>query len=79
MTYEEQYRKEICKDPTYIYNVDSFRNFLKRKHLQGMFAEDMNNYEEIDQYLMAVDYCIPVIMVKYFKKMGFVPEYIIRR
>lgn len=79
MTYEEQYRKEICKDPTYIYNIEDFRKFLKKRRLQAWFAEDMNNYAEIDLYLIAVDYCIPVIMVKYFQKMGFVPEYILRR
>lgn len=72
MIYEEQYRKEINTDPFYRVSIDNFLRFLKKNHLQGAFAE-LINQEEIDMYFVAVDYSIPIIMVKYFQKMGFIP------
>ena len=74
MTYEEQYRKEINVDPFYRVSIDNFRRYLRQNFLQGRFAMAMNS-EEIDVYAIAVDFSIPVIMVKYFQKMGFVPQY----
>lgn len=74
MTYEEQYRKEINTDPFYRVSIDNFLYFLKKNHLQGAFAESINQ-EDIDIYLIAVDYSIPIIMVKYFQKTGFIPQY----
>lgn len=78
MTAEEQYRKEINVDSFYRISIDNFKRYLRQNFLQERFAMAMNS-EEIDVFEVAVDFSIPVIMVKYFQKVGFIPSYQIRR
>lgn len=63
VTNRERYMKAINTDTEYKTTIAEFRQWLRDNNMEQRFATDMR-YPENDLYDIAVDYSIPVIMVK---------------
>lgn len=61
-----QYMKEINYDPQYKITVKEFKKCLVEMNLVEIFNEQLKD-EEYDDYDIALDFSIPVAMVKYFR------------
>ena len=69
MTNKEIYNNEINTNEEYNITVAEFTEWLEENNLTEHFTTEVNNITtEDDIYYIAVDYSIPVIMVKYFQK-----------
>lgn len=69
MTNKEIYNNEINTNEEYNITVAEFAEWLEENNLTKHFTKEVNNITtEDDIYYIAVDYSIPVIMVKYFQK-----------
>lgn len=69
MTNKEIYNNEINTNEEYNITVAEFAEWLEENNLTEHFTKEVNNITtEDDIYYIAVDYSIPVIMVKYFQK-----------
>ena len=64
-SYEEQYRAEIGTDKEYRTTIKEFTEWLDRNNMNRRFLDDLR---QEDIYSTAVDYCLPISMIKYFKK-----------
>lgn len=63
-----QYRNEINTNQEYKITYKDFIAWLKSNNAEKNFRQSLNTIEnEKDIYSIAVDYSIPVIMVKRFK------------
>lgn len=65
--HKEQYMKEINTDPEYRTTLKEFTQWLEENNMVDIFNKMLQN-EENDDYYIAVDFSIPVTMVKYFRK-----------
>ena len=65
MTNKEIYMKEINTSKDYKITFEEFMNWLEENHKEEILKEEMKE----DEYKAAVDFSIPLIMVKKLKKM----------
>lgn len=69
MTNKEIYFNEINTDKEYNITIAEFTKWLEDHNCTERFKTAVNRIDtEEDLYFVAVDYSIPVIMVKYFQK-----------
>lgn len=68
MTNKEIYEKEININKEYKISILQFLTEIQQKDITEVFLKSLL---ENDDYYTAVDFTIPLIMVKYFKKVGF--------
>ena len=59
-----QYMKEINYDPEYKITVKEFTKWLAENNMEDTFNKML---KEKDDYDIALDFSIPVTMVKYFR------------
>lgn len=59
-----QYMKEINYDPEYKITVKEFTEWLAENNMEDTFNKML---KEEDDYDIALDFSIPVTMVKYFR------------
>ncbi len=72
MTNESIYRKEINTNEDYKISKKEFEKWLRDENKLGVFTVDL--YDAMmsdDMYTVAVDYSIPIIMVKIIIKSWF--------
>ena len=65
--YERQHMKEVGTVKDYQVSLDGFRKWLSVGYRCSYFKEDLMKAKG-DLFYVAIDYCIPVVMVKFFKK-----------
>ena len=62
-----QYMKEINIDPEYKITVAEFKEWLTENNMEDTFQNLLKD-EDKDDYDIALDFSIPVTMVKYFRR-----------
>ena len=62
-----QYMKEINIDPEYKITVVEFKEWLTENNMKDTFQNLLKD-EDKDDYDIALDFSIPVTMVKYFRR-----------
>lgn len=70
MNYEKDYNEVIgtC-DEGYKLTIEDFKEWLEEDTRMDIFKKDLKTIEEEkDLYMVAFDYSIPVIMVKWFNR-----------
>ncbi len=65
-TNQKQYMEEINNNEEYNITVEEFTQWLKENNEEKEFTKMLNN-KDLDDYDIALDYTIPVTMVKYFR------------
>lgn len=68
MTNKERYNTEINTNKYYHISI---HEFLVEVEAENMMQNLLESLAEKDDYLTAVDFSIPLIMVKYFRKLGW--------
>lgn len=64
---QRQYMEEINYDIEYKITVKDFTQWLTENKKEEVFRKMLEN-KDLDLYDIALDFSIPVIMVKYFQK-----------
>ena len=67
MTNRERYEQDINHNADYRISIEAFREWLRDKNMTEVFHKKLRDKEET-LYDIALDFSIPVAMVKYFKK-----------
>lgn len=65
--YERQYMEEVGTVNEYRVSLDGFRKWLSVGYRCSYFKDDLRQAKG-DLFYIATDYSIPVVMVKFFKK-----------
>ena len=68
MTNKERYEREINTNDDYKVTIKEFESWLKEVTKEESFKKEITKE---DIYDTACDYSIPIVMIKYFKKMWF--------
>ena len=68
MTCKEQYFNEISHCEDYKTTIADFRTWLNDNNMVDTFAERLQHPALYDDYEIAVDFSIPLTMVRYFRK-----------
>lgn len=69
MTNKERYLTEINSDPEYRTTIAEFKDWLTRNNMTDTFKRMLKS-PDLDEYDIAVDFSIPVSMVKHFQKVA---------
>lgn len=68
MDNKDRYEQDINRsNPDYRVTITEFRNWLTAENMKATFDRMLRD-EELTLYDIALDFSIPVAMVKYFKK-----------
>ena len=67
MTNRERYERDINHSDDYRITVKAFREWLRAENMTEVFSRKLRDEGE-SLYDIALDFSIPVAMVKYFKK-----------
>ena len=67
MTNRERYERDINHSDDYRISIKAFREWLTTENMTEVFVKKLRDKEET-LYDIALDFSIPVAMVKYFKK-----------
>lgn len=67
MTNRERYERDINHSDDYRISVKAFREWLRAENMTEIFHKKLRDEEET-LYDIALDFSIPVSMVKYFKQ-----------
>ena len=68
MDNKDRYQQDINRsNPDYRVSIEAFKNWLRAENMQETFNEMLRD-RELTLYDIALDFSIPVSMVKYFKK-----------
>ena len=67
MTNRQRYEQDINHNDDYRISIKAFREWLSAENMTEVFHKKLRDKEET-LYDIALDFSIPVAMVKYFKK-----------
>lgn len=67
MTNRQRYEHDINHNEDYRISIKAFREWLRAENMTEVFLKKLRDKEET-LYDIALDFSIPVAMVKYFKK-----------
>ena len=67
MTNRQRYEHDINHNEDYRISIKAFREWLRAENMTEVFDKKLRDKEET-LYDLALDFSIPVAMVKYFKK-----------
>lgn len=67
MTNRQRYEHDINHNEDYRISIKAFREWLRAENMTEVFHKKLRDKEET-LYDIALDFSIPVSMVKYFKK-----------
>ena len=67
MTNRERYERDINHSDDYRISVKAFREWLRAENMTEVFSKKLRDEGE-SLYDIALDFSIPVAMVKYFKR-----------
>ena len=67
MTNRQRYERDINHNEDYRISIKAFREWLSTENMTEVFHKKLRDKEET-LYDIALDFSIPVAMVKYFKK-----------
>ncbi len=67
MTNRQRYEQDINHNEDYRISIKAFREWLQAENMTEVFHKKLRDKEET-LYDIALDFSIPVAMVKYFKK-----------
>ena len=68
MTNKEQYFNEINRCEDYRTTIADFRAWLQDNNMEDTFNERLQHPSLYDDFELAVDFSIPLTMVRYFRK-----------
>lgn len=67
MSNTQRYASEINHSDDYRISIKSFKNWLSTENMTEVFNEKLRN-SELTEFDIAVDFSIPVAMVKHFRQ-----------